>query len=400
MKRGGIRAIDRKQLSSLLRAYLRMSARGVALLRNREGMPSSLAYVLVMYAILGAFAGLMAFARIDVLSYSIALDWMTFLAVGTAAVVESNDVLFDPLEEEILLPRPVHPSTVLAAKGLALIGFTSMLAGALNLLPTAIGWMARGARPWFPLVHIASIALLVVFTCAAVVCTYGIVLRVFGRERFDNIAVYAQIGMMVVFMGGYQILPRMMPEHGDPSGETTVMRYLLATPPAWFASIDATLGADVTALEPRICAGLALLSTLVLAWLAIGKLSTSYSDIAPQRADTPPTEQREEADLAAPAKQRRRIWNPITRLWLRDPVERGAFRLASAYIRSDREVKLRLYPQLGVFVMFIVLQSTERGDDRSSFFPMAMLAFAGAIPLTAIEALRMSSHHAAADLFR
>jgi hypothetical protein len=291
---------------------------------------------------------------------------------------------------------------VLAAKGLALIGFTSMLAGALNLVPTVIGWMARGARPWFPLVHIASIGLLVVFTCAAVVCTYGLVLRLFGRERFENFAVYAQIAMVFVFMGGYQFLPRMMftPRHGepigDPIGSMKTMRFLLATPPAWFASIDATLGADVTALEPRICAGLALLATLFLAGLAVGKLSTGYSDVAPRRGDARAAEEHDEPRT----KPRRRMWNPITSLWLRDPVERGAFRLASAYMRRDREIKLRLYPQLGMFGMFIAMQALDRSEHRDPFLGLMMLAIAGTIPLTAIESLRMSSHHAAADLFR
>jgi hypothetical protein len=401
MMQGGLRSIDRAQLRALLRAYLRMSAQGVALLRNREGMPSSLAYVLVMYAIIGALMSVMAFMRIDVLSFTMFLHWMTFFAVGAAAVVESNDVLFDPNEEEILLPHPVHPSTLLAAKGIALVGFTSMLAGALNLVPTVVGWMAQGAHPWFSLVHIASTALLVVFTCAAVVCTYGLVLRMFGRERFENFAVYAQVAMIFVLTGGYQILPRFMftPQDGDPSGHAGVMRYLLVAPPAWFASIDATLGADVTALEPRICAVLALLATLVLAWLAVGKLSTSYSDVAPRRGDARAAEEHDAPRRELRAKPRGRTWNPIASLWLRDPVEHGAFRLASAYLRRDREVKLRLFPQLGVFVMFIAMQAMER-HGHSIFMPIAMLGFAGTMPLVAIDSLRMSSHHAAADLFR
>ena len=413
MTAAGLGAIDRKQLQALLRAYFRMSSRGLALLRSRDGMPTSLTLALALYAFMGLVLGTMAISRVDALSYAIVLHWMTFLIVGMAAVVESNDVLFDPKEDEIVLPLPVHPSTLLAAKGLALVGFTSMLAAALNFFPTIVGWRALGATPWFPLVHIASIEMLVVFSCAAVICTYGIALRVLGRERFDNAAVYAQIVMVFVFMGGYQLLPRFMPEHGDPRAESTLVRFLLATPPAWFASIDATLAGGVTASEARLCAGLALISTLCLSWLAVGKLSTGQGDLAPQRADAPIADHRPVHDPArvvdgdrgtseskARSEPRRGIWNPVAHFWLRDHVERGAFRLASAYMRRDREIKLRLYPQLGMFGMIIVMQAMDRSDHRGPFLGLLMLAIAGTVPLTAIESLRTSTHHAAADLFR
>jgi len=120
--------------------------------------------------------------------------------------------------------------------------------------------------------------------------------------------------------------------------------------------------------------------------------------MAVRHANVHPSDDPKQAERAA-ARPSRRSWNPIAALWLRDPVERGAYRLASAYMRRDREVRLRLYPQLGMFVMFVVMQLSERNAERVPLMPLMMLAFAGAVPLTAIEALRMSSHHAAADLF-
>src|SRR6185295_12028658 len=115
-----------------------------------RGRPTPLAFVLALYTFLGLMIGFGALIHPGVLLYSIALHSLTLFIVGMSAVIESNDVLFDPKEDEILMHRPISPATLLAAKGLALVGFTSMLAAAVNLFPTFFLLAAKGARPWTP----------------------------------------------------------------------------------------------------------------------------------------------------------------------------------------------------------------------------------------------------------
>jgi hypothetical protein len=394
MSASGVRAIDRVQLRALLRAYWQMSARGLAIMRNKEGMPSSLAYVLVSYFVFGGLLSLSAFAHVDAFSYALMFDCFTFFIVGMAALVESNDVLFDPNEEEVLLHRPILPGTLLAAKACALIGFTWMLAAALNFFPTFVGLASHGARFWLPIVHVGSTALLVVFTCAAIVCAYGVVLRWFGRERLDNIAVYAQLVMLALFFG-VQSVPGLMLQHSEGKFPSA----LLALPPAWFAAIDATLAGDVTAIEVRIAACAALISTVVLAWFAVGKLAAPFSEVASRGGLVGAPEQSASTDRGGDSSLRTRNWDPITRLWVRGRIEQAAFSLATAYIRRDREIKLRLYPQFGMFLMFMVWALAERTQSRSHT-ALFMLVMAPIIPMMVVETLRMSSHHAASDLFR
>jgi hypothetical protein len=394
MSESSTRAIDRVQLRALLRAYWQMSARGVSLLRNQEGVPTSLTYVLGIYLVFGGVLSLTALSHIDAFSYALMFDCFTFFVVGMAALVESNDVLFDPREEEILLYRPILPGTLLAAKACALIGFTWMLAGALNFFPTFVGLASHGARFWLPVVHVGSTALLAVFTCSAIVCAYGVVLRWFGRERLDNIAVYAQIVMLILFFG-IQSLPGFMREHA--AGESS--KALLLLPPAWFAAIDATLAGDATAVEMRIAACAAVVSTVVLAWFAVGKLAAPFSEVASRSGLVGAAEEMSSADRAGSASLRTRSWNPITRLWVRGPIEQAAFGLATAYIRRDREIKLRLYPQFGMFVMFMVFALTDWKRERSHN-ALFVVMMAPVIPVMVVETLRMSSQHAASDLFR
>jgi hypothetical protein len=385
-----------------------MSSRGAALLRSRSGRPTTLTFVLLAYLVIGLVIGLAALIHPEVLVYSLGLHCVTFFTVGMAAIIESNDVLFDPKEDELLLHRPIHPSTLLAAKALALVGFTLMLAGSLNLFPTFFLLAAKGAQPWIPIVHIASTVLLVVFVCGAVVCSYGLILRLFGRERFESLAVYAQVGMTLLFVGGFQVLPRLV-ERVGPERLGTIARILLPAPPAWFAAIDATLGtgrigADAQDAALLLAAGAGVLFTVLLAWIGVGKLAGGYGEMSPVRAHVAPRGGRGEKEASGRAVASKAArWgsaNPLLRAWLKDPIEWSAFRLTAAYMRRDREIKLRMYSSMSMFFVLAVLSFMDPTNKRAEFLPLMMFAMAGTVPLTMMETIRMSSHYPAAEIFQ
>jgi hypothetical protein len=386
------RGVDRAHLRALLRAYFRLSIREAALVRTRTEGRSSFVRALVLYAVVGTFISLSALTRLDVFVFSSSLCTMTFFVVGMAAIIEANEVLFDRRQELIFSPLPVDPATLLLAKALTLIGFASLTGLALNLVPMFAGIATTGARPWFPLVHLASVLLLTAFACAAVVCAYGVVLRLFGRERFENLAVWAQVGMVVLYMAGFQILPRML----DLRGRTVIgqaSRWLLLSPPGWFAALDATLAGSSSYDAMRAAATLAVLAPAGLGWIALTRLSQGYADPAPVSTAVVEGKARGKPTLLS-----WRSGNPLLGLWLRDPVEWGAFRLAVSYLRRDREVKVRVYNVLAVFAVFAVISilDARRGP---AFVPIMMLAYSATAALSAMDALQSSSHFAAAQIF-
>lgn len=389
--------IDRRQLWALLKCYFRLSTRGrVTQSIGRGGKRRSVFWVLGMYMFVGLMNGLMLLAiQLDVFTYTVMLHSMTFLVVGLAVTAESGDILFNMNESDVLLHRPIHPRTLLLAKSLNLIAFTLILAGALNLFPTFFGLAARGARPWFPLVHVISITMLCVFCAAAVVCTYGLVIKFLDREKFDNFAAWSQVGMSILFIGGYQVVPRLLQRFAGLTFEPYA-RYLLPLPPAWFAGIDSWVAGDLPFVDalPLVVCGLVF--TAGLAYVAIGRLAPSYGEgltrLSESRSRTP-----------KPTRVRRRstsIRNPILRWWLRDPIERWAFRLAAVYMRRDRDIKLRLYPSLSFFLVFPLISLLDRNRGVfSAFMPLMTIWILGTMPITALETLRMSPHYAAADIF-
>ena len=388
--------IDRQQLRVLLKCYFRLSTRGrVTQSMSRGGKPRSLYFVLGMYVFMGLMNGLMLQAiQLDVFTFTVMLHSMTFFVVGMALTAESGDILFNVNESDVFVHRPIHPRTLLLAKSLNLIGFALLLALALNLFPMFLGLAANGAQPWFPLVHLISITLLCVFCAAMVVCTYGLVIKFFDREKFDNFAAWSQVGMSIVFIVGYQVVPRLLRQFDRLTLEPYA-RYLLPLPPAWFAGIDSWAAGNrmVAGTLPLAVAG--LLVTAALAYIAIGRLAPSYGEGLTRLSET---------KTRAPKRSRARprstsIRNPILRWWLRDPVERWSFRLAAVYMRRDRDTKLRLYPSLSVFLVFPLMGLLDRGTHFATFAPLITVWMLGTMPTSALQTLRMSAHHAAADIF-
>jgi len=386
-------SIDREQLRALLKCYWRMSTRGrVAHAMGRGGKPRGIIFVLVMYVVVGFFTSMIAFSHIDLFTFTIIVHSMTFFVVGMAVTSESGDILFNTNESDVLVHRPIHPRTLLLAKTLNLIAFTLILATALNLFPTFFGLAVGGARPWFPVVHLLSMAVLCIFCAAAVVCVYGIIIKFLDREKFDNFAAWSQVAMSILFIGGYQVVPRLLRRF---EGLTLkpYAKFLFPLPPAWFAGIDAAVAGDLPFGALLGLTGLVVTATL--AYVAIGRLSPSYGEGLTKIAET---------RTSAPARKRlrksRELRNPLLRWWLRDPIELRTFRLAAAYMRRDRDIKLRLYPSLAIFLVLplISLLDQKRGGF-SAFLPLFTVWMLGIMPYQALQTLQMSQHYLAAEIF-
>jgi len=388
--------LDWVQLRALLRCYWRLGTRGklsAAMGRVRTGKPRGLIFVTAMYMLTGLMASMQVFVHVDVFTFAMVLHSMTFFIVGMAATSESGDILFSPSESDVLLHRPIHPRTLLLAKWVNLIGLSAFLAAALNFFPTFFGLAAQGARWWFPFAHVASILLLSVFCSVTVVCTYGLIVRYFDREKFDNFAAWTQVAMSFLFIGGYQLLPRLMVRFDRLSLDGSP--YMFPWPPAWFAAFDAIGCTETTRYFHWSLAAIGLVTTSALTYSAIGKLAPSYGEALAKLGES---RRRASAPKRALDITRRRR-NPVLRWWLRDPIERASFRLAAAYMRRDREIKLRLYPSLSSFIIFPLMGLLDRRAGISTFIPLMTIWTLGTLPVTAMETLRSSSQAAAADIF-
>lgn len=384
---------DPAQVRAILMASLRRATRG-RMIAGRSGKPRGLIFVLVMYGVLGLLLSLLAFTRPDVFTFTLIVSAYTFLVCSMTMVAESSTLLFDPTENDILGHRPIHPATLLLAKSLGMVALALALGIAINLLPMFTGLITHGARWWFPLAHLVSLVLLVLFCTSAVVFVYALLARVVSRRTFDTVASWSQVVVTGVLIISYQLVPRLMDRmegfHIDAANPL-----LLFLPPTWFAALTQVLLGAGGGRRTLAMAAVAVLSTPLVGWAALRYLANDYTRQLAALGETP-VSVREGAPRAV------RPWSAnvggLLRPWLRDPIERGAFLLAAAYLTRDRDVRMRVYPTLALFIVFPAIAILDQSQGMR-FGVLLSVYFAATIPASAMMTLKASPHHAAADVF-
>jgi ABC-2 type transport system permease protein len=399
--------IDARQLATLVGIYLKQDLRGGRAFMQfsaREYVRGNLALLMLlgMYVFTGFIMGMMVFVTdIDVLHFSIIIHTFTLLIVALAILAESGNVIFNESEADILGHLPISSRTYFAAKVLNLFLFTSLLAAAANLFPAIFGRWAVGANLLFIPAHALAALLDALLATALIVTSYGILMRMVSRERFDSIISYSQIILVLVFMFGFQIMPRVM--------DIQVMQlargfrwYYLLFPPAWFAGVTLVL-IGKPQMYGLALAGIGLTALAVLGQLAIRKVGSDYSSFVARLTHR---EGKAAERRARPLPATRGLGDRLKSVWLARTAERAAFDLVSIYLRRNREVKVRLYPSLAYFVFVPLLAVfteglpdpfSPRGVDAYPLMGALMICY---VALTAVEVLRFSEHQEAAYIFR
>jgi ABC-2 type transport system permease protein len=374
------------------------AAHEVASHRRRRRL--GLGVTIGMYAALGVFPAMGAFF-FEPLSFACSLHGMTLMFASLTLASSAGTMLFVREEADILLHRPVPPAALLRAKCTVLLWFASLLALALNAGGLVTSFWNRGNAWWFAAAHLVTTALLMLFSAAVIVLVYNVCLRWFGRERLDNLLTLVQVAASIAMVVGAQLVPRLL-DHAALRRIDTDSALALALPPVWFGALDMVLCAARPFAEVWLPAAIGVAATALLTWLAFVRLGAAYGiGLLALGENASPR--------SAHGREPRRLLGAVVaraplRWWLRDPVERHAFLLVSAYLRRDRETKLKLYPTLAPLVVMPLVVGLRPGrrDDAgpAPFLAVFALSYAAIVPIQALLLLRRSEHWRAADTFR
>jgi ABC-2 type transport system permease protein len=383
-----------------LTVFLRgRSSRGL----QKEAAPKSvgqkLALTLLFYALFGCFG--FFFINQPVFALSVYLHAMTFVFLGMFVAASAGEILFNKEEADILLHRPITPRALLWAKIGVLVQVSLWLAGAFNLAGIFVGIASKDGGWLFPAAHALSTVLEALFCTGCVVLVYQLCLRWFGRERLDGLMTTAQVFLGIAAVLASQIVPRVMLRFDKAITVNVDSWWIGLLPPAWFAGIDDAI-AGQHLVTSWILAGIGLVTTVVVLWLAFEKLAGDYAT---------GLQTLQEAVSTKPKQNTRRRWIhtlvsvPPLSWWLRDSIERASFLLATAYLFRDRDVKLRIYPgvapMLVMPIIFLLQETSRKGSGGDGGFGIAFSgAFIGIIPMLGMNLLQYSQQWQAADLFR
>ncbi len=350
-----------------------------------------------IYLMFGLMPALTAF-NLPTLAFAGVMHGVSLMFASLALAASAGNLLFAREETEILLHRPVEPRQLLQAKAWVIIRFALILAFALNFVGLITGSILPEVNLLFAPVHLLSTTLLMVFSAGLTVLVYNLCLKWFGRQRLDTLLTIVQTLLAIAMVAGSQIAPRLLQNSELLADFDATSLWAILLPPVWFGAIDAmfTTATPIEHLWPL--AALGVIATIVVAWLAFDRLAKSYGEGLQALGEGSGPAVADDRDRRLHAVTR---W-PLLSLWLRDPVERHAFVLTSAYLLRDRETKMKIYPGLApLLVMPVVLIGIDQGISESFvFLDYVMLTYLVIIPIQPLVFLRHTEHYRAAELFR
>lgn len=379
----------------LRQLFWRLLLRGrVATKDGKKPSGLGLKAIVAIYVLIGAMAPL-GLRNMGPLPFATMMHGLTLMFASLSLAAGVGQMLFVREEAEILLHRPIRPEQLLRAKVHVLVVYSVLLAMALNLIGWVVAAFFQGFGWRWLLAHGLSTTLLMVASAAGTVLVYQLCLRWFGRERLDNLLATLQALLAIVMAFGSQMVPRLAGNKNF-AGFTEVDGLLLLAPPAWFGAFDAWLCGAMSTTSALLPVGLALGLTALVAWLAFGLLARSFGQGLMALHEGSAIERERTADRRLGAIVA--AW-PL-RWWLRDPVERQGFVLASAYLLRDRETKVKVLPGIAPLVFMPLILCTGPSEAVGSGMALMAIGYLAIVPMTPLALLQRSEQWRAAELLR
>jgi len=291
---------------------------------------------LILYSAFGFVpVGVIASAGSPLVAFTVVHSFVLVM-VGLGLVSDFSSVLLETRDQQILGARPVAPKTLLAARLAHIVVYLALLSGSLaagSLIVIAVRYGVVALL--LPL----TLALGNVLVLAATGALYLLVMRYFDQERVRDVIVYVQIVVVMTWMFGYQILPRLIDMKALATTDIAGRWWTYLYPPAWLAGL-LDLATGRSGPPQWILATLALVGPAV-AFVALDRLGPSFR-VAPVAAHR-----------RRPRKPRRVVFHQrLAALFRRWPATRAGFELTWQLCAGDRQFKLRTYPAMAMIFIF------------------------------------------------
>jgi hypothetical protein len=315
---------------------------------------------LLVYGIMGLFiAAIMLFHFPVFFKMNMVFGLIIFM-VMTTMISDFSAVLLDIRDKNILVPRPVSLQTINAVKLIHIMIYMSnialMIAG-----PTLIaGIFAYGLT--FILIFLPALALICGFVVFLTAILYSAILRLFNGEKLKDIINYFQILLSVFMVVAYQFMGRIFnvvelqitftPKWWD---------YLL--PSAWFAApFELFLGYDSTAHIIGLCVTAIIIPASALI-IYIKAVMPHFERVLQKLGNSGGDKNK----LSRRKERRQRV---IAKWACKDRMEECFYRFTRNILKNERKLKLRLFPNLALAVIFpfvFLSNSIKRGSTVSEF---------------------------------
>lgn len=220
----------------------------------------------IMYIIVGTFISLMFLKTNDLFLISFSTHVFLMVMVAITMMSEYSVSLFDTRDNNLIIPLPVNGQTLGWARVMHILLYLLLLSFSLTISAVVTTGIKFGIAS--SLLLLFSALLNTVFTLFLTIFIYLGLMRCTNGDKLKDIMMYIQVGLTIIIMIGYQLVPRyLIPENGS----DVIMHpnwYFLLVPPAWFTML--TIAGQMHDLLYIIGATIAVVLP-VLSMIYIGK---------------------------------------------------------------------------------------------------------------------------------
>jgi ABC-2 type transport system permease protein len=292
--------------------------------------------------------------------------------IAMSMLLEFVTIIVYPEDISILGYRPISSRTYFAAKAstviMGILSYAASLGG-----PSVIAFLfkfgIRSAIAWIFTTVCGSLSVAMLM-----IIIYSMLVRHVRPENVRNIMGYTQLLFSFVAYGGYVLLPGL--GHKYIASAATPGAWTITLPTSWYASVVAIAAGEFTSIN-LFEASLAVIFTVILAWIIVDRISLVYSETvagAAIQSSGPDT-------IAKPGRSGFHLF--------RRPEDRAVAMLIARQFRYDVKFKMAVLSILPLTVMYIFMGLQEgkslidpfsvnfkmSGSGPSMFLYFAMILF-------------------------
>lgn len=300
---------------------------------------------------------------------------------------------FNKTENELIERFPVSSVTLMASRLTSMIGYIAVLVLSMCVLPMIM--IAVVSTIGTALMFLVGMFFLGCFSLFLANLFYLLIIRLVAPAKFEKIAAYIQIVLMVAVMMSYQVIGRDTVFESFSLAEGASW-WLWLIPSVWFSAIPMVMIESSSQLLFLILTGLVATGVLLLLNVRVtsGDLMQRTSGITHVGTHI--------------LRKDSAVMLVLARLFTRKGQERGGFILTWKLTATNLKFKQTILPMflyvvmMDVFMLYNELfrnNSGAKGEDIRVFFLLAPLYFAGWAVLLAYDALTITDKEHISEIY-
>ncbi len=310
------------------------SAKGQKENKGENNFKKSLWY----YVVIGLFIiPFIVMGKNFIFQMSLTFGLLMFMLM-TSIISDFSSVLLDVRDKSIILSKPVKSKTISAAKIIHILIYMFMITFSLTG-PALIAALIKNGFLFF-LLFLFEIILMDLFIVMLTALLYMLILKFFDGEKLKDIINYVQIALSLAMAIGYQMVGRLFNFINlDVVFKPAWWQYLIV--PVWFGAPFELVMNGMGNTYYIIFSSLALIVPIISIVLYVSFMPSFEKNI-----------QKLTNSSSKGKKEHSGILNVLSKMICSKGEERTFFNFALHMLKNERQFKLRIYPSLGLALVF------------------------------------------------